>query len=525
MRALAVIALAACATTPTANPVVASHSTTVTVANPSFPDNPMVDFVPAETPYVFASFKPIPLAVLRKMIDLGGPTWRRGFDGYLSSHSGDPKDEAMTAAILAEMARLDLGTLDQYGFSSKARFVAYGIGPWPVFRIELSSGQRVFDHIQAIARRGNQAMPPPIERAGKRYWVFGTSGTAYLVALAPTEMVIAVAPRATIDANLATILGDRPPANHLTSAQLRTLAERDQFSGQGVGYIDLARVATLVSAGATPQCRTAIEGVAAQVPRIALGYEDFAVDRIAFGVVVELARGLREELRGLSTTLTGVDRALAGRHAMAMVAAADLPRMQVVAGHAAGSLEELGRSCELSSFVDRVADVAATVAKPLPALLAGLHGGYFVVDDLVMTNGSPTSIDGFAMIELDNTVDLLKLAGSLFPNLEVHADHLPYPLPSGLPIQGHVAASDTAVGIAVGRDSAKHAVAVLNGKRATAPLATIEVDYTRLGDAFVKASDADAESQRAMMKALGRVLVTLLVDSRGLVGWMSIELR
>ncbi|HEX2690625.1 MAG TPA: hypothetical protein VHN14_28610, partial [Kofleriaceae bacterium] len=53
-------------------------------ATGEFPDNPLLGFVPADTPYAFVSFKPVPIDVIRKMTAMAGPVWRRAFTSYMA---------------------------------------------------------------------------------------------------------------------------------------------------------------------------------------------------------------------------------------------------------------------------------------------------------------------------------------------------------------------------------------------------------------------------------------------------------
>src|SRR5215510_11202630 len=53
-----------------------------------FRDNPLLDAVPDDTLFAFASFKPIPVDVIRGLARTFGPIWRRSFQDYMA-RSGD----------------------------------------------------------------------------------------------------------------------------------------------------------------------------------------------------------------------------------------------------------------------------------------------------------------------------------------------------------------------------------------------------------------------------------------------------
>jgi hypothetical protein len=496
-----------------------------------FPDNPLLAFAPADTPYAFASFKPVPLDVIRKMTAMARPIWRRAFTRSMSQISGaDDSDNERRIAkdVFDALDTLDVKTFEDQGFSARARFAIYGIGPYPVFRVELASGDRVFNLVKRTAEHWHQPAPPPTERAGRRYWLFGNKTMAFFVAIAPKELVVAIAPRSVIDGNLADLLGEQPAPNRMTTAQLRAIAERDGFTGQGVGFIDLVRVGALVTtaAGAAPDCVAAVAAIAKRAPRLALGYDDVTLHRIAFGMVLELAPEALADARGLSGSLAGLSRLLGQKPAMAMAVAANLEHGRTVLAHVAGALGDLGQRCGVPSFVDGVEKLAAIAGRPLPPEIAGLRGGFVVVNSLKMGPHGPESIDGFGSLQLDHTGALLKDASREVPDLVVQPDGKAHALPPASPFPGHVAANEHAIGVGLGPNSATAATGALEGTPAPAPLAVIVFDYARMGDLILASqTGAEAEDVRAVIQAFGLATIQLLVDARGVVSWMSFELR
>jgi hypothetical protein len=125
----------------------------------------------------------------------------------------------------------------------------------------------------------------------------------------------------------------------MTTAQFRALAERDGFTGQGLGFVDLARVGALVAdaAGAAPDCLAAVTAIAKRAPRLAVGYDDFTLHRLAFGMVLELAPDVLADARGLSGSLAGLDRLLGQKPAMAMAVAGNIEHGRTVLARVAGA--------------------------------------------------------------------------------------------------------------------------------------------------------------------------------------------
>lgn len=491
-----------------------------------FSDNPLIAFVPADTPYAFATFRAFPLDVLRKMTSLIGPLWRKALPDMRRGLDADAQQRVNE--MLEALDTLDVPRFEAQGFSAKARFALYGLGKYPVLRVELTSGAKVFDLVQRTAARWNQPLPPATERAGRRYWLVDGPGASLLVALAPTELVVAAAPRDVLDGNLATLLGEQRPASAMTTAQFRAIAERDGFTGQGVGFVDLVRVGALISGavGAAPACDAAIAAIAGRAPRLAMGYEEVSTRRFGFGTVVELAPDLVGELRGLAGSLAGLDRVVRGKPAFAMAVAGNVEGGRKLLGRVGAALQLLGERCELPALVDGATKLGAVATAPLPPLVAGLHGGLVVVNDFKLGPRGPEALDAFGSLQLDQPAELLKLAARQAPEFDAKLDGKAHALPAAVPFPGHLAANDHAIGFGLGSNSAATAVAALDGKPAAAPLALAAFDYGRIGElALANLADPEAATMRDLFKAFGLATFQLLVDARGLVTWWSVELR
>jgi hypothetical protein len=314
----------------------------------------------------------------------------------------------------------------------------------------------------------------------------------------------------------------------VTTAQLKAIAERDGFTGQGVGYVDVAKVVTLVTDRnqAPPACAAAIGKLAQRAPRVAFGYDDLAAQRVAFGMVVELAPDLTKDVRAISGSLPGLDRALDAKGAMTVAVAADVPKARALAGRGASALRDLSQPCEapdLTSFADKLDRIATT---PAPPFVETIHGLVAVVQKIALGPQGLQQLDGYAAIHLDRADDLIALAKQQLPGFELATDGQAKPLPPMVPMSGHMAASKDAIAVAVGSLSAGRAVDGLAGKAVPAPLLVLQYDYSQLGDFMtVGQTGPDAENMRAMMKAFGVATMQVLADERGLVAWGSFELR
>lgn len=493
----------------------------------AFPDNPLLASVPDDTPYVLATFKPFPVDYLHKLYQLFEPTWRK----LSSEASGSPAFAAGMRAAEQELGDLSAARLEKIGISPRARFVVYGLGAYPVWRVELLDGSRLLGFVDRVVARLGMKLPPGIQRSGRTYWLIPVPSHpswTLLMAVGPKELVMAAAPRATIDGNLPLLIGEQPAAHPLTTAALRAIAARDGFTGQGVGYVDVTRVSALAADafGLPGDCRSALAGTAARAPRIGFGYDDLSGKRLAFGMVIETAPDLTTELRGLQGTLAGFDHLLESSPMFAFEVAGSLDGARALAPRLGAWLRDLGQRCDADGLVRAAGRVDSFASAQLPPFASGIHGLVLAFDRL--ETGQPFAapkIEGWAVADVDHADDLVSTVLMLMPGLQLATDGKAYPLPATVPFPGHVAASHSAIALALGPHSATKAVAALRGRPVPAPLAVLEVDYSRMGELLAASGGSDPDATAAMVKAFGRAWVQVLADERGLVVWNSFELR
>jgi hypothetical protein len=523
---LVVAAVAGCEKKPAALGDGASSMPTRAARSGDFPENPLLAYAPADSPYVLATFKPVPAELFQKLIKMFSPAWHQ-VAGKLGPDGTDARDKKIADDLLAVLDRLDVKTIEDQGFSTKARFVIYGLGAYPVWRAELLDGAKVNNLVTLAALRWDVKLPPATDHAGGRYWIFEPGPEAAIfVGVFAKEVVLAIAPKDQLTANLANLTGDQKAATPLTTAQLKAVAERDGFTGQGVGYVDLVRVAAMLPQR-SPECGAAVVALAKRMPRIAFGYDDLTPTRMAGGMVAELAPDVLGDARSMTGKLAGVDRLLASKPMMAFAVSLDLEHARTAVGRVAGVFADLGQRCDLATMSDAATKAGAALAKPLPPFLAGVHGGYAVVKNFRMTQGKPDLMEGFASIQADHAPELVKLAQAKLPGFELPADGKAHALPANAsPIPGHVASSEHAIGVALGPTSEADAVAALGGKAAPAPLLAIAFDYSRMS-AFLPDMNSGPETAmiRDVISHFGVLAAQLLIDDRGFVWWGSFDLK
>jgi hypothetical protein len=187
-----------------------------------FPDNPLLAAIPADTPYVFATFKPIAPEYIHKMVDVFGPIWHRSFDAYMAKSPGGEDEAAVFFELLGDV---NAKRFDELGLSVTARFAVYGLANgFPVARLEIANGDRLLAFMKQVADRYHTQLPEPTARGTWKLWrqALPEKDLAWIVAVGPKELVMSFEPGNLLDADLATILEERKPATSLTTARCAT---------------------------------------------------------------------------------------------------------------------------------------------------------------------------------------------------------------------------------------------------------------------------------------------------------------
>lgn len=492
----------------------------------AFPDNPLVANIPADTPYALATFQPFPLELTQKFSKAAVPMWRKLLAAAPASE--DATQLQIARDVLDALEHLDAASMEAHGFSAKARLAIYGLGPYPVMRLELGSGDKVFALVQQLATRWQLPLPAPTAHGAGRYWRVDAPAFSVVIAVLAKEFVVAAAPREVLDANFAQVLGEQKPAKAMTTAQFRAIAERDGYDGHAVGFADLVHIANMV-AGLLPQpgCADALAGLARRVPRLTTGYGEISAKRMSFGMVAELSPEVLAEARTLTGKLAGLEQLVAAKPAVAFAAAVDVDRARIAAGHAAAVFADLGQRCDVEALARGGQEAGDFLARPLPPFVGGLHGGYFVATTFKPGVVGPEAFEGYGSLQIDNAGEVIKLAQLQLPTLSLPTDGKAHALPAEVaPVKGHAAANERAIGIAIGPTSQADALRGLGGTPVSAPLFAVLFDYRRLGELMPIPNDEviSRDDMMRMLSMFGTLIAQTLIDDRGVVTWWSMDL-
>lgn len=527
----------------------------------------LLKYVPADTPYVFASLRPMP----DKLADKIEPTVDQVLRAYqriirysvseklaeVSSDDGGAAEAQRVEALVDEV--LDLMSVDgirNAGVQRGSAFAFYGNGLLPVLRFELSD-MKLFD--EAIARiedkAGAQLSIGTV--GGKSYKYVEHDAIRLVIATLDEQAVLTVVPTEFDESQLAVALGlDKPRKNLAKSRELRSIAKKYGFSDYFTGFINNERIAGAFLGSPTglnrdllesldyddselsEVCKSEFMEIAGIAPRIVFGYSTLNETHIDSGFVVELRSDIAEGLARLPAVVPGLGQDYSGLMSFGFslnpLAARQFYEARLDA------LEADPFDCELlADMQDGVAAGRVALSKPVPPVVYGFRGILAVVDDIqgmdMASQKPPESMDASFLLAIENAQNLVAMAALL--DAQIAALNL---LPDGKPVklemaelaaiadEAFVALSEGALAVSVGKGAEAKAGQMLVTKSADpAPLMSMSLDAARyygfIGEAMMQTEpdegeeDMPMEVQSALQEAMtliGSLYKRMRVDVR-----------
>ena len=505
--------------------------------------------IPADSPYVVASFEPMPMSYFTKMKRALGPVLERSLDKMRGLIDG--AGARWLDAIADELdGKWNEKGLESLGFSARPRFAVYGHGAAPVVaRIELSDDKAVLATLERVARRAGVTLPPLENRHGREFWrIELPDETGAIVALVDKQLVAAIGPRHAIADALPLIVGAEKPSRSMADGKvLKELIAKHRLGAQMVGFLDTKRfVADMIALSErkpTADCKAEIDRLAERVPRFVMGGE--ITGKRATGIaVLELGAALTAELKAMRASVPGFGAAFADEPLLAMGGGIDLSRAQTAGKALASAMSDLGDACQVSELLRGGNKLRRALSEPIPGPIAKLTGGAIVVDEIDFGDSPsrsrrraapiPEKLDAFGMVTAADPKAVFEaiLAETGMPRaLSIVADGQLHevPLLGQLPFDVRAGIGDQAIVVTAGDRGKKRGDKALGyGGGGPAPFFAMAVDYGKLLELAARFGDSDPmqrELNEAMAQIFGRTTMTIDATDHGLAWWYSMELK
>lgn len=276
--------------------------------------------IPADTPYVMAGVEPMPLGAFSKYMG-GYVEFLEQFEETMQ-RMGTVNMPPSQTFFMEVSRRVFEGWESEegptsVGFKENAYLALYGIGPFPVYRLELSDPARL-EQVVAEAESAS-GFGGDIRKLGEQTYRFYEADDDFYVAVAFTdsELIMGAAPPEAFDTFLAYMLGQKVPEESIDETQkIQNVIARYGFDAFAAGYVDNQMLSAVLTGEQAPSgtmkemldaiayeppsmepgCRDDLLGFMERHPRMVFGYTGFTPTRMAFRMGLESTTDLPERL-------------------------------------------------------------------------------------------------------------------------------------------------------------------------------------------------------------------------------------
>jgi len=527
--------------------------------------NPLLNYVPADTAYVFAPLEPIPKEITDAYIARFQPVKdviaEQVAQFQTDFESGDYEGNEMAAlamAVLDELGgSLSADSLEKFGISLQTPRALYAMGIFPVMRLGLSDAQELRNAIARIESKMGFEMPEK-DLNGSAYWRVAEEGmpVGIYIAVLDQQLALSAFPVNAEDSLLAAFLGQEMPAQSMASSNaLAIMNSKNGYTNYGSGIIDLQKLAAeLLNPDSATRayfgpdsglkfpnldavCITEVKSMVAKAPRMTGGITKLTANEIALRYELEIENSLAVDLASL---VSDTPVAAYGDHLFSGSLAIQVGKLRSFLLEKANAIGATPYQCEMLQELNQGATELVTQLNfPMPPMVNNLKGARIMVDDFKSTAAIP-EVSGLAAIHVDKPEMFAGLASMVVPgfeNLDLANQSDPVRIPAEmLPIEGvevFALMSDTAIGASIGEQQAKGLSAFMAAKPQDngtffsfsydlARQAEIQselaqkwtVDSAEQGSPIVGLAEAIRESYTAMR---GRSRVDMRLSGNGLV--------
>ncbi len=506
-------------------------------------------YIPADTPYAFAAFDPLPASYWDAVGGAVKPELEKLLDQMMQMQGSDPGQKF--ALGLAREFRGNLsaaGLKKSFGISADKRWALYGVGIIPVFRLELADGKALRGTIDRISKES--AFTLPTATAGKTsYYRFEDGDVLVVLVILDDQVVVSGGPKALVEQAMPFILGEKKPEPSMADGgALKEVTARHGFASYGSGFVDSAKVLKVLmmadlmksatGGGGMPEsCKPELDALSKKFPRVAFGYDEVSPTRAAMRLVLEMEPALIARMKELEVDVPGIAGGkLADRALIAFGGGIDIAKAKAVALDFADGMARFGTACGASDMVSSAGEMKEGLSQPLPPVAEGIKGGVVALLSAELAGGRPSNVAGYAYVVTDNPGALVDMASAQLaalgnaPKIEKDGkfhDVVPAGAIPGLEAV-KAAVKDKAVVVATGAKGTEAAERALAAK-GKAPLIFLSYDYGRLlkmgGDVMAQMGGSMPGMNERMAQLFGLAAVWAHVSDQGLAVSLTMEMQ
>jgi len=526
------------------------------------PPEPL-DFVPANTPYVFANRVPTPAAISEAWMALSqSGDVERDVERFLQMLEADADAEDQDSdtvafraaakrwlpALAPELERVyTRAGIEELGFDFESRYAMYGHGLLPVLRIQLADPAKFAAMVARVEQRaGEKLATRTLGEAA--YWQVVVGKVELLFGAVGGQLVATIGPVDQGEAVWQQQLGLTMPATSLQeSGALAELEQQQGYTGHGSGWIDLRELvrrltgrdsgdAAVMTALGLPvpapsaTCMAEYDTLAARAPRMHAGVSRMDARELALTGLWEMDPAFQQALAALPAPIPGPGVKGEGllRFGLSMDGSVLLKQLGVMAR----AINAAPFACEDLQPINQMAtELAENLKNPALGMAGAVNALQFALDGVrIGEDGMPEQLD--AVVAVGGSMppmlwSLLQTSVAPLAGVTLAPDGKPVALPEGLwplPIPLQALMTDGSLALAAGQVAEPRFLA-----EATRPAVAdgTLVYYQLTGNAFVqmgKLMRQMGERQETPDPELAET-ADMLEKMGGQLSGMSVQLR
>ena len=527
----------------------------------------LLQYIPSDAPYVFASTEPMPAKLMDKLeptIDEVLKAYQRVVRHLMAEQlvkmaeeeNGAENAEKFRGVVEEFLALMSIDGLRNAGIERDSAFAMYGNGLIPVLRFELSD-VALFD--ATIERFEKQAETPlgVGEVNGDAYRFIDAESAHLIIATLDEQAVISVVPASFDEAQVAAALGvTRPKTSIAKSKALREINKKYGYANYLTGYLDSQRIAQIFMGPASEldrevfdafeysqpelseSCRSEISQMAGIAPRMVFGYTNVSPDVIESSMVIELRKDLAEGLASVPSAVPGLGADPGGF--MSFGVGLNVLALRNFYEARLDAMEADPYECEM--FADLQASTAKgreALNQPIPPVVYSFRGFVANIMDIqgldMKSDAPPESIDASLLVAIENAESLIAMAAMMDPQIaamNLVADGKPVRLElaqlAEVAEDVFAALSSDSVAVSIGKGAELNSANMLRADSVSpAPFLSMSMDsaryYNMMGEAM--AMEKPDESGREVPQAMRDAMSDIMRLSGSMYERMTVDIR
>jgi hypothetical protein len=445
--------------------------------------NPLLVHVPADTPYAAGNMSPPPAGIVDAYLERFQPILDILQDQMTqfradAENSEEEQDGAhVLLAILDEFdGKLNRDGLEELGFSLESHRVFYGVGAFPVMRVELADADALRAAVGRVEAKAGMTLPV-LESNGTAYWrvAEGDTGPGLYIAILDNQLAITAFPVTAEADMLPAFLVKSLPADIMsTTNRIMKLNQERGYSGYGTGFLDLNRLADQFMDATSqtakfladtsgfdpsaldPVCVSEIRGMINKAPMMVAGTTGLTKDSVSMRYELDFEPGLAAKLLPLASEVPAAEelasRVFSTSLALKVGSLRDLLMEQTMA------ITNNPYQCQfLQEFNNSAREMSAQLNQPMPPFVGNLMGFRAALDNIKVENNFPVDVNGFVALHVFQPQMITGMAQMFVPGLDQldlapgsEPVRLPPEMIQNIPTVIHAAVSDSAIGLAAG---------------------------------------------------------------------------